>query len=365
VRKMSSKISFTIEADLLNALGQLVPGEKSPLSIFNVKDGKKPADKTQRLQATGLLDPSGKIRSEYSLVLDTLAKAMNVSSLKYTAGSKLFEFIVTFPNVKGTPSISALHDGNQVIIQSPAGVEDAFTLIDQNVGHSKLSSSGFSGKFSPEEAMALLALMDLERAANLHAIADGAAVKSTTFDLAAIVDKVAKCAKTLQSLEYALQAQLELSTQPTADPVGAGLKGLVDKKLVSLQNGNYQLSDVASHFAGRLPIIDNFVSVEAGKFDGDGKLIYANFTALQAGVNDILYFENHDKEIVIKSVSGMELLGLVAKYLNEPDAIKLPIPTAAPTQPASGASKKFCRQCGAPLPPNSKYCETCGNKTLP
>ncbi len=362
---MSSKISFTIDQDLLDSLGQAVPEEKSPLSILNVKGGKNTADKTQRLQSAGIVDAAGKIKSEYSQVLDTLAKARNVASLKYTAGSKLFEFIVTFPDAKGAPSISALHDNNQVIIQSPAAVEAAFTLIDQNVGHSKLASSSFFGKFTKEEAMALFALMDLERAANLRAIADGTAVKSTAFELPAIVNKVAKCKKTLQSLEYAFQSQLDLSTPPTAAEVEAGLKGLADKKVVTQESGKYKLSSSPSHFAGRLPIIDNFVSVEAGRYSADNKLVYANFTALQAGVNDILYLENHDAEIVVKSVSGMELVGLVAKFLNEPDAIKLPNPAKTTPQPAQAAPvnrKKYCRECGKEVEPGSQFCANCGNK---
>ena len=122
-----------------------------------------------RLQSAGILDAAGNVKQQYRQVLDALAKARNVATLKYTIReSRLFEFIVTFPESKSTPAISILHDNNKLIIEAPASVEEAFTLIDQNVGHSKLASNGFSGKLSVEEALVVFALIDIERAENLH-----------------------------------------------------------------------------------------------------------------------------------------------------------------------------------------------------
>ena len=362
---MSSKISLTIDEDLLDALGQVVPGEKSPLSLLDVKRAKVGADKMSRLQSAGLIDATGKIKQEYRQVLDTLAKARNVATLRYTAGSRLLEFIVTFAETKNSPSISVFHNNNQLIIEAPAAVEDAFTLIDQNVGHSKVASNNLSQKFSKQEAIALFALMDLERAANLRAIADETALKTLAYDLSAIVDKVVNRKETFQSLEFVLQSGMDLPTPSTPAQVEAGLKMLVDKKLVNRETNKYRLSQELSLVAGRLPIIDNYVTVEAGRFDQNNKLIYANFTALQAGVNDILYFENQGEQIIVRSVSGMQLVGLIAKFLNEPDAIKLPQTTNAPVKTPQNAktdNKNFCENCGTQTKPNAKFCPSCGTK---
>jgi hypothetical protein len=366
---MSSKISLAIDEDLLDALGQAVPGQKSPLSLLNVKGtGKVAAEKMARLQSAGIIDAVGNVKQDYRQVLDALAKARNVSTLKYTAGSRLFEFIVSFPESKSSPSISVFHDGNQLIIEAPASVEKAFTLIDQNVGHSKLASSSFSGILSTEEAMAVFALMDLERAANLRAIAGGTALKSGAFELSAIIGKVINRKDSFQSLEFVLQSRLDLAAPPTSAQIESGLKSLVDKKLVVQEGSKYHLSKELSHFAGRLPIIDNYVTIESGRLDPNDKLIFASFTALQAGVNDILYLENRDQEVVVRSVSGMQLVGLIAKFLNEPDAIKLPNAankTSQPTQATSANPKKYCKECGTALEPSSKFCPNCGNKISP
>ncbi len=214
--------------------------------------------------------------------------------------------------------------------------------------------------------MAAFALMDLERAANLRAIADETPVKSSAFELSAVVGKVLNVKESFQSLEFVLQSELELDESPTSEQVESGLKMLVDKKLVTQENGKFRLSEELSHFAGRLPIIDNFVSVESGRFDSKDKLFYANFTAVQAGVNDILYLENHDTEVVVRSVSGMQLVGLIAKFLNEPDAIKLPNTAKVAPKPAAAAPatnrKKFCEECGKELESDAKFCPNCGNK---
>ena len=353
------KNSITIPEDLLGALAQAVPGQKSPLSPLNIKDSKSTPNKMSQLKETGILDTMGQVKNEYRQMIDTLAKARTVTSLRYTAGSRFYELIVSFPDAKNQPTVSALHNNNQLIIETPAAIEEAFTVIDQSMGHSKLSSNNFFAKLTQEEAITLFALMDLARSSNLHALADGTPLKNAAFDLPAIINKVINAKETFQSLAYVIQDQLELSVPTSAPQVEEGLEKLVAKNLVNQKNSKYQLSEELSLVAGRLPIIDGYLTAETGKLTSDGKLIYGNFTALQAGVNDILYFEKHPEEIIVKSATGMQVAGLVAKFLNEPDTIKPPQnTTSTKTQP----SKKFCRKCGNPVEPNTKFCENCGNQ---
>ncbi len=102
---MSTKTSLTINEDLLDALAQAVPAQKSQLSILNVKASKVAPEKMARLQSAGIIDAAGTIKQQYRQLLEALAKVRNVATLKYTAGSRLFEFIVNFPDSKN----SAVH----------------------------------------------------------------------------------------------------------------------------------------------------------------------------------------------------------------------------------------------------------------
>ena len=361
---MINKTSLTIDEDLLAALAQSVPGEKTPLSLLSTNQNDVGTDKMSRLRTAGVTTDSDRVRPEYIQMLDTIAKTRNVASLKYTAGSRLYEFVTSFPEASDKQSVSVLRDANKLIIESPSAVEDAFTLIDQNIGHSRLASSNFSERLTVEEALDVFALMDLVRSSILRAIADETDLKTLTFDLQAITKKALNQKETIQSLTYVLKSKLKLSAPPTTNQIKAGLKSLVNKKMVTQENDKYKLNDALNHFAGRLTVIDNLVSVDAGRFTDDNRLLNANFTALQSGVNDILYFENHINEIVVKSIPAMALVGLVAKFLNEPDAIKLASPLKTnPTTTESATTKKYCQQCGAPLGIVAKFCERCGTKT--
>ncbi len=71
---MSTKTSLTINEDLLDALAQAVPAQKSQLSILNVKAGKVAPEKMARLQSAGIIDAAGTIKQQYRQLLDALAK---------------------------------------------------------------------------------------------------------------------------------------------------------------------------------------------------------------------------------------------------------------------------------------------------
>ena len=150
-----------------------------------------------------------------------------------------------------------------MVVEAPAAVEEAFALIDQNIGHSRYASDNFSGRFSVEESFSVFALMDpIERSANLRALADGVDFESASFELPAVVEKVVNRKASLQSLEYALQSRLALSTPPTSTQVESGLRKLAARNLVARENNKYRLNDQLSHIAGRLPVIDNFITVD-------------------------------------------------------------------------------------------------------
>lgn len=328
VGKMSTNISFTIDEDLLEAAGTVVPGEKSPLSILKGNGSTIAKDRMARLGSSGVVDANGKAREEYRPVLEALSRARALTTLRYCAGSRLYEIVVSFSGDQGTGSlaVSALHGDHEVTVQSPAAVEEVFTFLDQNIGHSKQASADFSGKFSADEAVALFALADLERSALLHALADETDLKDRAFELPAIIGRAVNRKESFQSLSFVVQSRLGLSAPPQPAQVKSGLKALTDKKLVTQENTKYQLIEALSLVAGRLPVIDGFVTVEIGRLDSNDNLVYASFTALVGGVNDILYFEPHNNGIIVKSISGMQLVGLIAKALTDPGMVKLPAP---------------------------------------
>jgi hypothetical protein len=361
---MNEKTSFTIDEDLLEALGSLQPGEKSPLSLLNGTGRQMTGDVMKRLRATGITDASGKIKGEYQHAVDILARTRSFARLKFSAGANLLEFIVYFPTDASGP-VSVLHSGNNLIVEDPPAVDQALALIDQYIGRSILSSTTFNGEFTRPEAIALFALMDLERGALLHGLADGADPANAAFDLPAIVEKVKNPKNTFQSLEFVLQSRIFLEETPTPVLVESGLASLAGKGIVVRKGNSYSLSEALYTITSRFPIIDSFVVAETGKLDQTTTMWGGTFLSLQAGVNDVLYLEGHDQEVIVKCIAAAELLDLVRKILSDPEIITIPVQSpavSAPEKPSAASVRKFCPQCGTPVSEGKKFCNNCGAK---
>jgi hypothetical protein len=361
---MAEKITFTIEEDLLGASGAILPGEKSPISLLKRTGSPVPGDAAARIRAAGIVDGSGAIKQEYRHAFDTLAQTRGFARLKYSAGEKIFEFLVYFPTDTSSP-VSLLHNGNKLVVEDPAGIDPAFMLMDQHIGHSFLTSTTFNGEFTQAEALALFALMDLERKTLLRGLADSMNPQNAVFSLGAIMDQVKNPKKNYQSLEFVLQSRIILTGQPTQDQIENGLKSLAGKGMVRQQGSGFSLGDGLYEITSRFLIMDSFVVLESCRLDQNNTMWGGSFLSLQAGVNDVLYLEGHAEEVIVKCIAAGELLDLMKTILSDPAFIALPavIPSAGiPPIPASATTKKFCPQCGAQLTEGKKFCNTCGAK---
>jgi hypothetical protein len=348
---MAEKITFTIEEDLLGAAGAILPGEKSPISLLKGRGGPAPGDATARIRAAGILDASGQIKQEYRHAFNTLAQTRGFARLKYSAGEKIFEFLVYFPTDSSEP-VSLLHNGNRLVVEDPSGIDQTFRLMDQHIGHSFLSSTTFNGEFSQPEALALFALMDLERKTLLHGLADNAEPQNAAFSLPVIMGQVKNPKKNFQSLEFILQSRIILAGQPTQDLIESGLQSLTGKGMVQKQGSGFSLGDALFEISSRFLIMDSFVVLESCRLDQNNTMWGGSFLSLQAGVNDILYLEGHAEEVIVRCITAGELLDLMNTILSDPAFIALPAVTPA-TEPSPGPApapaKKFCPQCGAQL----------------
>ena len=355
---MSDKIRFTIDEDLTEAVGTLVSAEKSPISLL--RGSGKPVNDGMltRLRSLGITDATGKLLGEYQHAAETLAQTRQFSRLKFSGGEKIFEFIVYFPSDNSVP-VSVVHNGNQLIVQEPAAFEEAFSLVEQNTGHSILSSCTFDGKFSPEEAEALFALLDLERSTLLSRLAEEQEPQNTTFSPAAVVKKITGRKEHFQSLEYVIQSRMPPTPPPDQHAVASVLEALAGKGLVVHQGRQYHLSDALYALAGRFLIIDNFVVIESGRLDEAGTLWGGSAIVLQAGVNDLLYIEVHGEEVIVKCITGFELMDLAGKFMSDPTLVTIPV-SAAPATSAGAAGTKTCPKCGAPVKEGKKFCTNCG-----
>jgi hypothetical protein len=362
---MNEKTSFTIEEDLLEALGSIQPGEKSPLSLLYGTGRQITGDMIARVRAAGITDASGKIKKEYQHAVGTLAQTRSFARIKFSAGEKILEFIVYFPTDASGP-VSLLHNGNKLVVEDPPGIDQASTLVDLHIGHSILSSTTFNGEFTRVEVLALFALMDLERSTLLHGLADNSDPQNAAFDLLAIMDRVKNPKKNFQSFEFVIQSRIILEGTPAPGQIENGLASLAAKGMVLRQGALYSLSDALYTIASRFLIIDSFVVGETGKLDQTNTMWGGTFLSLQAGVNDVLYLEGHDQEVIVRCITAAELLDLMRKILSDPEIITIPVQPPQVSSPqkstATDSDKKFCPQCGTQVSGGKKFCNNCGAK---
>jgi len=355
---MNEKTTFTIEEELLGAAGAILPVEKSPLSLLRETKNPVPGDASARMQAAGITESSGRIRQEYLRAFGVLAQARSFARLKFSAGDKIFEFLVYFPADASAP-VSLLHNGNNLVVEDPAGIDQAFMLIDQHIGHSLLSSQTFKGEFSREEALALFALMDLERKTLIHGIADNTEPRNAVFDLATIMGQVKNPYRNFQSLEFVLQSRIIPGDPLTPDRIGQGLAGLAGKGLIQQNDSGFMLGDGLYQIASRFLIMDSFVILESARLDQNNTMWGGSFLSLQAGVNDVLYLEGHAEEIIVRCITAGELMELANSILSDPSFI--PVTPEVPAQQAGASpARRHCTQCGAEIADGKKFCGKCG-----
>ena len=217
------------------------------------------------------------------------------------------------------------------------------------VGNSPFSNASFNLLLTKPEALALFALMDQCRCQCL-----GELLGATQFNVAATPEEVA--AKAAQPLPGSLCNLFVMYAEITnADVAAEGLAGLTEKSLCEMENGRYVLRDDLVALARGLVAVHNSALLQL--WDGSGSSVrsMAGYV-LQGGLHDILMTTLYGGDTVrVEAMSPQELLGVFRGALACPE---LP---EAKAEPAS-AGPKFCRNCGAKLEPNVRFCAECGVK---
>jgi hypothetical protein len=257
--------------------------------------------------------------------------------------------------------VSLTHRGKSIVIDDPAITSDIFSLIDQNTGHSGLLGVPFSARFSREEAVTLCVLLDLERTGQLMALAQETAPENMGFELDQITARAMKKRETFQSLAFVYRSLLGIDAGAASGLVKEGLSRLVVKGTILKEGTKYCPAETLWLLSGRFPVIDSILTIEAMTIGDDKKVTAGRFISLQAGVNDLLYFESDGNEVAIRSITGLTLLELVSRFLSKPPLAAL---ETGADRGVSGTSISSCPQCGSRIKPGQKFCNYCGSKIV-
>ena len=163
-------------------------------------------------------------------MLDTLAKARNVSTLKIHRWKPPVRIHRKFPRLQKLAVNLNSPRQQPANHRSPRRSRKGFHLNRPEHRPQQNGKQQILRQTFPRRSHGAFALMDLERATNLRAIADGHPLRSAAFELSAIVGKVLNIKETFQSLEFVLQSELELEHSQLLSRLSLVLKRLVEKK---------------------------------------------------------------------------------------------------------------------------------------
>lgn len=365
---MANIVEFTVDPDLLGAIGSIVPGTKSVLSPYGYGEQRQPTDTEKKsLHDAGLLDTDGSISAAMRRTVEALALTDAFTRIRVVAWGEVLEYMTYFPVDNGAAvSMTTTSDG--FVVHDPAPSDDILAGLSQYIGGSVFTSSNFAAEVSLEEALVLAAMIDLHRRAVLRAFIEGNTFQYGLYDARAIHQAIGNSDKGIDWL-IAIVLSISASDSPSSEAdVDAALAKLAEANHLIRQGNHYQLSEAALTLGNQLRAVENVITLDAGSQAKDGSVVRTGFTCLQSGLHDLLQLEYSKGIVRFACLSPAALLDQLRFFLTSPQALREvaektagpgPEPVVMPGAEAVSAAAQ-CPSCQAPVGPETKFCGKCG-----
>jgi hypothetical protein len=349
---------YVINAGLFGAAGKLWAGTPSSVSPF--LHGKVQAPGTNEKQAlakAGICDATGQILPAARPALDALGTAHAFTRMYLSGNLVPTEAIVYF--APGNGPVSLFNAGGDMEIRYPAAEGEFVEMAAQGFGSTIYRAVPFDATLMHDEAVALSALIDIQRKHALKSIAGEQEPGIADCELPVLWSITSRKGNNTQWLANVLLDILSLDGIPSEDLLRSALESLVQKGHAVKNGSSYRLGEDTLALARRMLLFDTALTLTSGYLK-NGVLNIAGFTCLQAGVHDLLVIDANAESVTIQSVSSASVLDSVRTFFTDIHSLeKLDTPVAGTAQPQT---RRFCPQCGAPITPDRKFCGSCGGK---
>jgi len=324
----------------------LVPGTISPLSSFMETDVGERA--IGALNGGECLEKSGEIRPDVLQAIRLLASPASASQIRVSGAGKFFEVSIFFGKEGDTCALTSTNDG--LLLTSPAPMDVVLVGLRDQVGHSHLASIPWEWDWPIVEAIAAMALVDLQRKRLLGSLAGMGEeqVKPHTFE--EIHQHLASNEINAQWLTDILSIRIPQGIRLSAEDLRGALTKLVGRGMVSEKEGGYFVGGELDFMASRFPVVKQIVHLDAMRAANDGRSVKIGITAVQDGPSDLVTMENSTGKIRMEGVSSAAFLDVCQHFFSDPDILKTlcdqlpPIPTAAKSDQLPTVSG----ECGEP-----------------
>lgn len=352
---MTDDNSIFIAAELLPALGYAWKGPLTTISPLHYPDSPEMEKLMPFLKQENLVGPDGSLMAKVRPVVEHLARAQTFTRVYLTTRFGVSEYLMYF--MPDGYWISLSQTGKYVQIVSPGKIDIIVEAVRQQIGDSVFTSASLHASLSPMEALALAALWDLQRKAQLLAIADERDAEPAGWSLGEITSQASTNNQKYQWMTNVVRKWTDYEGIPTADEMKQVADSLVAKNYCTNSGGSYVLSGDALDISDGMLLFDKVVTLTSGIEGPDGQVAIVGFSCIQAGVHDLLMIDFQDGKLELDSVSATEVIEYIDAFMRKPQELLKGIVPQPIVKKEPGAS---CSKCGSPLAPGKKFCGNCG-----
>lgn len=328
---------FELMEEQLEALGSLLPGERSDLSLL--PDFGAIAEGAQAAASGEWLGEDGQPTAEVQDWLKILAEPETLLTFECTSAS-----VDNSVQVASTGSASAAicHNGGESVRVCLPPFEEEIRKLFQPMAAGGRNGHSLSARLTKPEAGALLALFDL-------GFANGS---QTGASAAQLLDFL------VQPLEqFATQAPfsslLELLTMPQIwdeEEVEKALQRLTAAGITtSNPDGQFAITAYAQGLLRRPGSQQVLYLITARRLDAQDDVEQEQVLCYQTDTSWLTLALHSSGTVLINNLAPQALPGLADQLLHQPEALKANLPWAVP-----------CPRCGAQTHPGKRHCPQCG-----
>lgn len=318
---MKKAAKFVFDANLMSAIGALIPGKKSILSPLQVMDLTPLTDEQKAsLSAAELADDVGMPSKAFKPALEVLGGTPVSIQVGMRSPVKALGYSFYFaPDGKSLASLHSTTDG--LVLSHPVDVEEVVGEFKLFTGESPAQSFTFEVTLPLVEAMVLAVFIDQRRKAVLKAIADDMPVGIGAYDENALGRLLASGVDSPQWLTAILKPLAGVSAPPPFPMVQAALAALVGKGFLAFRDRKYMLAEPVFGLADRMLLIQNQLTLYVAHTNEQDKVAVNSFVFLQLSLTDVLSLENQMGNIAFKVLSVAGMLDMLRRYLTDVDAV--------------------------------------------
>ena len=285
----------------------------SPFAVFEKSASDFGEEEKEELISQDVISSNGTIKPAAFTALKVLSTAEAFSRIKILGTDSPVDKVTYFKDGQ-----ACTVDGGKgyFTVTYPALAKEACFTMEEFTGSSRLVNVPFRAVLPPKTAVVFLALVDLFRASALMALAGEP--KTVEFTAVDIIDR----ANSSWSPMWFVRVLKDLvDTQPLSlEEVLTALCELKDNRLIEEKGGHFFLMDEALELAGTFLITEYVFNISCGRMISADACKHSECYVAFCGMHNLLYIDTEGDMVSLETISGSELLNILANLLQEPPA---------------------------------------------